>query len=319
MTSFGHRPISRRAAIQVMLGGVATSLLAACSPGARRPGQARRVEASRRRPAGPAGAGRAHRHPARRGGDQAGRERLGQAHRGAAKPTAEAKPAADAKRGRPAQVRAAGSVVGQVGDNSAFEPFVQQPTTFPYLENLFGTPIRYDNQIKPNAHLAESWQLAQDGKSLTIKLRPGVKFSNGKEVSADDLNFSVERAKDPKVGALFRPQAALVTKTETTDKSTAVWRFESAFPGAFDLLARQWVVDKDTIGLDDWKKKLIGTGPFTWEEWQPGERSLLKRRADYWEKDRPYLDEIEVRSFGDANSMAANLEPGPSTLSLACP
>ena len=310
MTSFGHRPISRRAAIQVMLGGVATSLLAACSPGAP-PAPAKPAESK------PADATPAQQAPAAPTATQPVAAAIKPGESGsakpteapAAKPTAEAKPAADAK---PAgQPRSGGRlVVGQVGDNSAFEPFVQQPTTFPYLENLFGTPIRYDNQIKPNAHLAESWQLAQDGKSLTIKLRPGVKFSNGKEVSADDLNFSVERAKDPKVGALFRPQAALVTKTETTDKSTAVWRFESAFPGAFDLLARQWVVDKDTIGLDDWKKKLIGTGPFTWEEWQPGERSLLKRRADYWEKDRPYLDEIEVRSFGDANSMAANLEAG---------
>ena len=77
-----------------------------------------------------------------------------------------------------------------------------------------------------------------------------------------------------------------------------------------DLLARQFVVSKETIDLDNWKQRLIGTGPFTWEEWQPGERALWKRNANYYEKDLPYLDEVEVRSFGDANTMAANLESG---------
>ena len=152
--------------------------------------------------------------------------------------------------------------------------------------------------------------MAQDGKSVTIKVRPGVKFSNGKEVTAEDFNFSVERAKDPKVGSLFRPQASLVTKTEAPDKSTAVWRFDAPFPAIVDLLARQFIVSKETIDLDNWKQRLIGTGPFTWEEWQPGERALWKRNANYYEKDLPYLDEVEVRSFGDANTMAANLESG---------
>ena len=309
MGALGHRPISRRAVIQMVLGGVATSLLAACSPGAP-PAPSKPAEtkpAVDAKPAQQAPAAPAATQPvaaaAKPGEGSAPKPTDAAKPAEAAKPAAEAKPAGQPKRG--------GKIVlGQVGDNSAFEPFVQQPTTFPYLENLFGAPIRYDNEIKPHPHLAESWQLSQDGKSLTIKVRPGVKFSNGKDVTAEDFNFSVERAKDPKVGALFRPQAALVTGTEAADKMTAVWRFDSPFPGAFDLLARQWIVDKDTIGLDDWKKKLIGTGPFTWEEWQPGERSLLKKNRNYFEKDLPYLDEVEVRSFGDANSMAANLESG---------
>ncbi|MCC7370989.1 MAG: ABC transporter substrate-binding protein [Chloroflexi bacterium] len=305
MGSFGRRPISRRMVIQAALGGVATSLLAACSPGAppppSKPAESKPAESKPAEAAKPAQQAPAATQPV------AAAAKPGEAS--APKPTEAAKPAADAK---PAgQPKKGGKLVmAQVGDNSNLEPFVQQPTATIYLTNLFSTPVRYDTEIKANPQLAESWQVAQDGRSITLKVRPGVKFSNGKEVTSEDFNFSVERAKDPKVGSLFRPQAMLVTKTEAPDKSTAIWRFDAPFPAIVDLLARQFIVSKETIDLDNWKQRLIGTGPFTWEEWQPGERALWKRNANYYETDLPYLDEVEVRSFGDANTMAANLESG---------
>ena len=303
----GHRRLSRRAVIRLSLGGMAASLLAACGPGPA-PAPSKPAEpakpAEAARPAAPVATQAVA--PAIKPGESGGAALASTQAPAVAKPAEAAKPAAAA--GVPK--KGGKLVVGQVGDNNNFEPFVQQPTTFPYLEQLWDTAIRYDNEIKPLPSLAESWQLGADGKSLTVKLRQGVKFSNGKDLTAEDLNFSVERAKDPKVGALFRPQAGLVTKTEAPDKATAIWRFDSPFPGAFDLLARQFVVDKNVIDDGDWKKRLIGTGPFTWAEWQPGERSLLKKSPNFWIKDLPHLDEIEVKSFGDAAAMAASLEAG---------
>jgi peptide/nickel transport system substrate-binding protein len=311
----GRRRLSRRAVISLSLGGVAASLLAACGPG---PAPSKPAEpakpAEAAKPAAPTATQPVA--PAIKPGQAGGTTPVATQAPAVAKPTEAAKPAAAAKPTEAAKPAAAAGtpkkggklIVGQVGDNNNFEPFVQQPTTFPYLEQLWDTPIRYDNEIKSHPSLAESWQLGADGKSLTIKIRQGIKFSNGKELTAEDLNFSVERAKEPKVGSLFRPQAVLVTKTEAPDKATAIWRFDSPFPGAFDLLARQFVVDKNVIDETDWKKRLIGTGPFTWAEWQPGERSLLKKNPGFWDKDLPHMDEIEVKSFGDAAAMAASLE-----------
>jgi peptide/nickel transport system substrate-binding protein len=292
--------VTRRTLIRITLGGVAASLLAACAPvGGPPPTAAPSKPAEPAKPAAPAPT-----QPVA-AAIKPGAGATSAPTQGQAAPTAA--PAAPAG-GQPK--RGGRLVVGQVGDNSVFEPFIQQPTTFPFLENLFTSPIRYDAEIKPHPSLAESWQLSNDGKSISMKLRQGVKFNNGREVTAEDVNFSVDRAKDPKVGSLFRPQAMLVTRTENPDKYTAVWHFDSPFPGAFDLLARQWVVDKDNVNDNDFKKRSVGSGPFIWTEWQPGEQALMKRNPDYWEKDLPYLDEIQVRSFGDANALAANLEAG---------
>ena len=181
MGSTGHRPISRRAVIQLALGGVATSLLAACSPGAppapAKPAESKPAEATKPAQQAPA-ATTAPAAPqpvaaaAKPGDSSAAKPTEAARPAEAAKPAADAKPAGQPKKGGKL-------VMGQVGDNSAFEPFLQQPTTILYLENLFGTPVRYDNEIKPNPHLAESWQVAQDGKSITLKVRPGATFSNG--------------------------------------------------------------------------------------------------------------------------------------------
>ncbi len=285
-----HRMMTRRALIQVCVGGVAASLAAACAPIA--PANPTAAPAKPAEPAAPTPT---------------------QPVAGAIKPGAGATvaPAAAPTAAPAGQPRRGGRlVVGQVGDNSVFDPHIQQPTTFPFLDNLFSTPIRYDAEIKSHPSLAESWQLSADGKSLTMKIRPGVKFSTGRELTAEDVNISLERAQDPKVGSLFRPQAALVTHAENPDRSTAVWHFDSAFPGAFDLLARLFVVDREGINDNDFRKRGNGTGPFIWTEWQPGEQALLKRSTAYWEPGLPYLDEIQVRSFGDANAMAANLEAG---------
>ncbi len=308
MDSIVQRGMTRRAVLKLSLGGVAASLLAACSPG---PPPVPTKPADAAKPAAPAAPAAPKPTEPVAAGIKPGQ---GSTPAPAAVP-ATAAPAAKVEQPA-AQIKRGGKiVVGQVGDNSAPDPFVQQPTMIPYLDQLFNAPIRYDSQIKASPWLAESWQLGQDGKSVTIKLRQGVKFSTGREITAEDLNFSVERAKDPKVGALFRPQASLVKRQEAPDPYTAVWHFDSAFPGAFDLLARQFVVDKENVNESDWKRRVIGSGPFIWTDWQPGERALLKKTPNYWEKGAdgqplPYLDEIELRSFGDHNSMVASLEAG---------
>jgi len=288
-----YRTVTRRVLIKLSLAGAAAALAAACAPVA--------PPASTVAPSKPA-------EPAKPAGPTPTQPAVEAAKPGAgatAAPTAApvAKTGGQPKRG-------GRLVVAQVGDNSSFEPMIQQPTTFPFLDNLFSSPIRYDAEIKALPSLAESWQLSQDGKALTMKIRQGVKFHTGRDLTSEDVNYTVERAQDAKVGALYRPQAALVTRTENPDRATAVWHFDGPFPGAFDLLARLFVVDKEGVNDNDFKKRSVGSGPFTWTEWQPGEQALMKRNPGYWEQNLPYLEEIQVRSFGDANAMAANLEAG---------
>ncbi|MCL4465170.1 MAG: ABC transporter substrate-binding protein [Chloroflexi bacterium] len=205
--------------------------------------------------------------------------------------------------------------VGMSGDLANFEPTIQLQPNIPILFNLFDTPTQYDKQMKPQPYLATSWQFASDGLSVTMKIRQGVKFHTGRELTAEDVNFALRRAQDPKVGALYKFMADKIVAAEAPDPYTVVWRFQSANPGVYDLMSKLHVVDKENIDKTDFTKRGSGTGPFIFSEFVPGNRMLLKRNPNYWRKDAagnalPYLDEVLITMFPDPQAAVANLEAG---------
>ena len=205
--------------------------------------------------------------------------------------------------------------VGVSGELSNFEPTIQLQPNIPLLFNLFDTLTQYDKQMKPQPYLATSWEFAADGLSVKMKLRQGVKFHTGRELTAEDVNFSLKRAQDPKVGALYKFMADKVTAAEAPDPYTVVWRFQSANPGVYDLMSKLHVLDKENIDKADFTKRGSGTGPFVFSEFVPGDRMLLKRNPNYWRKDAagnalPYLDEVRITMFPDPQAAVVSLEAG---------
>src|SRR4030043_345417 len=70
-----------------------------------------------------------------------------------------------------------------------------------YIMQVFSGLVALDDNLKPVPDIAEQWQKSQDGKTYTFILRKGVKFHNGKEVTAQDFKFSWERACNPKTAS----------------------------------------------------------------------------------------------------------------------
>ncbi|MHB1415866.1 MAG: ABC transporter substrate-binding protein [Chloroflexota bacterium] len=200
--------------------------------------------------------------------------------------------------------------VGQLGDLSAFEPTIQNPSAFPLLFSLFDTPIQYDKKMVPQPYLAEKWEIAQDGLSITFNLRKGVKFHTGRELTADDVNFSLKRNQDQKVGSLYKFMADKITKAEAPDPLTVKWSFDSPYPGIYDLMSKLHVVDKENIDQTDFVKKGSGTGPFIFDTFVPGDYILLKKNPNYWRSGLPYVDEVRIGLLSDAQSMVTQLEAG---------
>ncbi|HTU33345.1 MAG TPA: ABC transporter substrate-binding protein [Candidatus Acidoferrum sp.] len=167
--------------------------------------------------------------------------------------------------------------------------------------------------LKTEPALAESWRVSPDGRVYTLKLRRGVRFSDGQPFTADDVVFSFRVYLDPKVNSSQRDQMIVGGKpivVQKIDEGTV--RFTLAEPYAaaerlFDsvaMLPRHLLENDYNSGKFDqvWPlttapAQFAGLGPFRLKEYVPGVRIVLERNPYYWKKDRadtqlPYLDRL---------------------------
>jgi len=188
-----------------------------------------------------------------------------------------------------------------------FNPLMLNPGEYPYFRALYNTLARYDAQLKPQPELAEAWEISADGKTLTLKLRQGVKFHSGREFTSADVKHSVEFGQTNErvtMRALYRA----IKQVETPDKYTAVLKFDSVNSGIYDILDTLFIIDKETIA--DRSKTAIGTGPFRLDRYFPNDRAEFVAFKDYWEVGKPYLDRYVYRVIPDLSSLVINLESG---------
>lgn len=149
--------------------------------------------------------------------------------------------------------------------------------------------------------LAESFH-SKDAKVWTIKLRKGVLFHNGKELTADDVIFSLKRHLDPSVGSKVHSIAKQMTGFKKVDKHTV--EIELAGPNAdlpTILAMHQFMIVVD--GTKDFSKG-IGTGAFKLKTFQPGIRSIVVKNPNYFKHGKPYLDSFEFFAITDYNARA---------------
>lgn len=209
------------------------------------------------------------------------------------------------------------ATLGQIGDIVTFFPLDLSGQNWSYFNQLFNVLVRYDNDIQPQPELAESWEFSDDGLSLTLNLRHGVRFHNGREFVAEDVTRSMERVKDESKHVNIRPLAETIESVEAQDQYTAVMHFSEPTPAILDFLDLFFIMAHESF--DEIDSNPIGTGPFRFVEWVPGERAVFAKFEDYWREGRPYLDEVIVRIIPDVETQLANLEAGEVDLLFPLP
>ena len=178
---------------------------------------------------------------------------------------------------------------------------------YAYMRALYNTLLHYNEKLEPQPELAEKWEFSADGKTMILKLRQGVKFHSGREFTSADVKSTWEFATTEET-VTMRPMFRTIKQVETPDKYTAVLKFDSIYPGIFDLLDLLYILDKDTLA--DRAKTAVGTGPFKLERYIPNDRIEMVAFKDYWEPGKPYLDKYVAREIPDLASLAINLESG---------
>lgn len=179
------------------------------------------------------------------------------------------------------------------------------------LGGVFETLTRYPlDSLEPQPVLAESWKFAPDRTALTLTLRSGVTFHGGRPFTSADVKWNIERIQDPKSGSQLLNFGKWITRVDTPDPRTVVLTFDQARPSIFDMIENLFIADRESYDALRGGKSFVGTGPFTLKSWTPGDGYVLARNAAYWQKDRPYLDEVTVKVVPDKQTQLINLQSG---------
>jgi len=189
---------------------------------------------------------------------------------------------------------------------------------------------RVTDDVEP--WLAESWTRSPDGRQYTMKLRPGVTFSDGHPMTAEDVVFSFDA-----FYAAGVPESIEVNGTRLVvsalDPLTVSITFPSVFAPGLRILENVVILPRHKLetalksgslksawGLSTPPSELAGLGPFVLSAYQPGQRLVFVKNAHYWRRDSagaglPYLDRLTLDVVPDENTQLLRLESGQSDMS----
>src|SRR2546425_4134626 len=211
------------------------------------------------------------------------------------------------------------------GGELVFVVPIEPPSYDAHREGTFGlihpgaphynTLLRVDPSdrtgTKVMGDVAESWTISDGGRTYTVKLRRGVRFHDGSELTSRDVKATYDRIifPPPGVSSFRKGQYTDVEVVETPDPSTVVFRLK--WPSASFLTALaspfNWLYKADILARDQrwYEKNVMGTGPFVFVEHVRGAHWLGKKNPSYWDPGKPYLDGYRAIFIRDNSAQVA--------------
>jgi peptide/nickel transport system substrate-binding protein len=166
--------------------------------------------------------------------------------------------------------------------------------------------------------LAAGWAWRDDHRTLEVRLRPGLRWSDGAPLTAADLCFSFAVARDPRVGWVGAAWKSRIETCEVVDTRTVRYRFSAVYPDQLMDANAGFVVPVHRLGgvpREHWSEALdarhpVGCGPFRLAAWEPGRRIVVERNPHYHEPGRPRLDRVEFSILTDPAERVRALREG---------
>ncbi len=170
-----------------------------------------------------------------------------------------------------------------------------------------------DEKLNIVPQLALSHETSADGKAVTIKLRPGVKFHDGEPFNAEAAKYSLDRHLTMK-GSFRKPEIGSVDKVEIVDPMTIKLVLKEPFSPLLAQLtdrAGMMVSPKAAEAAGDkFGLKPVCAGPYKFVERVQQDRIVVEKFADYWNKDQVFIDKITYLPIVDGTVRLANLRSG---------
>lgn len=173
-------------------------------------------------------------------------------------------------------------------------------------------------EMKPR--LAESWEFSPDRLTLAFKLRPGVVWTDGEPVTAEDVLFTFQAQKTPEIGWQYAESKDRIDSVEVVDPLTVRFHFKEAYSTQLIDANEGVILPKhlwDKIPFKEWRanaayfdQHLVTCGPFKVESWTPQQRLVLVRNEKYFEPGLPKVDRVVIQIVPDEPSQVPLLRAG---------
>ncbi|WP_181272998.1 ABC transporter substrate-binding protein [Brevibacterium oceani] len=165
--------------------------------------------------------------------------------------------------------------------------------------NLYNCLLTRTDDYKIQPELAESFEPNSDSTVWTATLREGIKFSDGRDITPDDVVFTFERINDPDDPKTASSSFTMLEKVVATGDRTVEFRLNEPNGLLNDS------VSEYTCGIvpaDYDPKKPVSSGPFKLKSHTPGQSTVMERNEYYW-RNSTYLDEVQVLNFNDSDAL----------------
>ena len=220
-------------------------------------------------------------------------------------------------------------VYGRGADSISLDPInISDGESIRVTQNIFETLFQYDENLELQPKLAESYKVAEDGLTWTIKLKQGIKFQDGTDFNADAVVFNFDRWMDPAnpyhqgdfpyypflYGGFKGDPKHKIEYVKAVDQSTVEFKLTEKVAPFISYLAIPMfgIASPDAIKKygEKFGENPVGTGPFQFDSWTKNDKVVLKKNENYRVDGQPYLDEIIFRVIPDNSARLTALQSG---------
>ncbi len=234
----------------------------------------------------------------------------------------------DSDPGQPTDVPAVGGelVYGITGEPVILNPILATDTPSAFVNSrIYAGLVRADENLQMEPYVAHDWEYSDDGLEWTFYLRDDVYFHDGELLTAEDVVYTYMTILDPDYTGVRASSYAPVEEVVAEDDFTV--RFSLHTPYApllstlgMGILPSHLYSDTPVAELRelDVNMEPVGSGPYTFKEWQSGQYVILERNPDFF-LDGPFIETVNIRIYGDGQVVLAALEAGDIDLLGAIP
>ncbi len=205
-------------------------------------------------------------------------------------------------------------VQGSGGEAGKLVPYLGSDSASSDITDLvFNGLVRFGPDLQLEGDLAQSWQFKDAGKTIIFKLKPNVKWHDGKPFTSADVAFTVRSIMDPKVASPRKSYFDLLSSLETPDPLTVIARYKKAFAPALQYwgigIAPKHLLEGKDVNTDPFNRAPVGTGPYVFKVWKDKQYIELEANSNYFEG-KVHIAKVRIRFIPEAATQFLEMKTG---------